>query len=79
MTAAAPPGTSFVRPLLRIAGAVLLASACGDDLTGPQPPAPASTLIEPPTVTLSWVGESHRLRAEAHDDGGAILAEAVVS
>ena len=79
MTPASPPGASCFRGALRIAGTVLLASACGDDTTGPRPPVPASIIVDPPTLTFSWVGESQRLRAEALDEAGTILTEAVVS
>ena len=79
MTAASPPRGSSFRRTQRIVAAVLLASACGDDATGPEPPVPASITIEPPGLTFSWVGESHRLRTEARDEAGAILTETVVS
>lgn len=62
-----------------MAGAIFLVSACRDDATRPQPPAPASIMVEHPTVPLSWVDESHRLRVEAQDDAGALPTEAVVS
>ena len=79
MTAASPPQAPRFRRGLRIASAVLLASACGDDATGPRPPLPASIVIEPSVLAFSWIGESHRLRADARDEAGAILTDAVIS
>ena len=46
---------------------------------GPEPPVPASITIEPPGLTFSWVGETHRLHPVTRDDAGAMLTDAVVS
>ena len=75
MTIESPWGARRFPRTLRIAGILVLASACGGDATGPPPPAPASIAIEPRILTFSWVGQSHRVIAEVRDEAGAILAD----
>ncbi len=79
MTIESPRGTRRFPRTLRIAGVLVLASACGGDTTGPPPPVPASIMIEPRILTFSWVGQSHRLIAEVRDEAGAILGDPSVS
>ena len=75
MTIESPWGARRFPRTLRIAGILVLASACGGDATGPPPPGPASIAIEPRILTFSWVGQSHRVIAEVRDEAGAILAD----
>ena len=74
-----PRGARRFPRTLRIAGVLILASACGGDATGPPPRVPSSIAIEPRILTFSWVGQSDRLVTEVRDEAGAILADPSVS
>ncbi len=78
VTIESPRRTRRFARALRIAAALVLASSCGGDTTGPPPAVPSSIAIEPRILTFSWVGESRRLLAEVRHQDGTVLADPAV-
>lgn len=66
---------------LAVAVALLGTLSCGDGPAAPPPPAPvaATVTVNPPSASLSAIGETVRLSADVRDGDGRALAGAAVS